>query len=427
MAYVRYTPVMRFAWVGASILVGTTACASAPDESFGQSQSAINGGTRTGASHPYAVGLLAGGQGSCSGALIAPNLVLTARHCVSQLNTGQALTPTSVFNANYAANDVVVTTRDTIDGNPSGATNYIGREVKYPASNMAFGNDIALLILNRNVPASEAKPITPAVEHALYNTKRYSTGMTAIGFGITDVGLNDSGTRRIRTGLNILCMNGSRAPCQGQDEQGTLVNFPNEFFSSGGVCSGDSGSSAFEANSMAAGAPISMGVLSRGPGTSCDTGVYTRTDVHKTLIIQAALRAATLGGYAAPAWTQPATPDPEDAPYTPPVKGALGSTCTSNSGCNSKICAAGPDGKKVCTVACTLEPDSCAEGFACTDDYCYVGEKAVPPPEEPPPEAPPVEATTTTTTTTGCSTSGSGNAGAFALMTLCFALLRRRR
>lgn len=410
---------MRNACLGLALV--SLGCASAPDQPLGTNASAISGGSETGASYPYAVGLLSGGASLCSGALIAPNLVLTARHCVSTLNTGGQLTASSVFISNFRPAEIVVTTKSTIDGN-----GFRAREVLYPTSNKAKGNDIALIILNSNVPAAEAKPVTPAVQHALFNTKRYSTGMTAIGFGLTGAGNNDSGTRRIRSNLSIECMDGSTTPCSSiMDPSGEAPIDANEFISSGGVCSGDSGSSAYEAKSMAAGAPISMGVASRAPDT-CDLAVYTRTDAHKALIIQAGKRAASLGGYTVPVWTQAVTPDPEDTPYVPPPKGALGAACTVSAECESKLCAKKPTGSgRVCSQTCSPDPDDCPDGFACgTGNQCFAGQKAVTEPaaEEPPAAETPPGETTASAESSGCSSAGSQSSPGFSLLAAALAL-----
>jgi MYXO-CTERM domain-containing protein len=97
--------------------------------------------------------------------------------------------------------------------------------------------------------------------------------------------------------------------------------------------------------------------------------------------------------------------------------------------CKSNACRKGPDGNSVCTEPCTLDPDSCAAGFACSaEGYCYKGTKVGEPPVDAPPvDAPPVGATPTAAESSGCNTSGTGNASGFALLTLCFALMRRRR
>jgi len=96
------------------------------------------------------------------------------------------------------------------------------------------------------------------------------------------------------------------------------------------VCSGDSGSGAFDQRSFEAGAPYVIGALSRGPQTRdrCLSAIYSRTDAHAKLIVDAAVRAAARGDYAAPPWTRtpPGAPPPQD--NAPPCDGA---TCTESS------------------------------------------------------------------------------------------------
>jgi hypothetical protein len=423
----RYTARMRFAYRHAAAAVlglfGSVACGSesAPEPELGIAREAIQGGATT-TKYPFAVGINIGGQGTCSGALIAPNLVLTARHCVSTLNTGELIQPTSQFNQNYTASSFGITTQAIM---PQGSSGYRGaREVLYPASNRAVGNDIALIILSSNVPASEATPVTPGVQHAMYNTKRNSSLFTAIGYGITGVGLNDSGTRRFRADMLVQCVNGSRTYCSPvTDTTGSSGIAPEEFVASAGVCSGDSGSSAYEQPSLNAGAPVSLGVLSRGPGTSCDQAVYSRTDSHKDFIIKGGLRAATLGGYPAPAWTVPAAQDPEDKPYIP-NSGKLGEACQLNDDCASKFCvqnSAGSTVARICTQACVADPDNCPTGYVCNAKLkCVSGVKPGDPPPEPPveempPAAEPAPTAAAPQESSGCTTSpvGTGSRSAW--------------
>src|SRR5438132_127277 len=86
---------MRIRFVGAVAFVASVwavGCSSnatheARDEGVSATAQAIQGGTSD-TTHTFAVGVCGGAKGqcqfTCSGALIAPNLVVTARHCVEQ-------------------------------------------------------------------------------------------------------------------------------------------------------------------------------------------------------------------------------------------------------------------------------------------------------------------------------------------------------
>ncbi len=431
---------MRNLALSLSAALAVVACSTSPDGSApatGRAAQAISGGTDDPA-HPFALGLRINGGGTCSAALIAPNLVLTARHCVSPVSTGGSIDATSVFTGNYPANELQVTTSADMG---SGSFRAVS-EVVTPTNNKSQGNDIALLILQANVPAAEATPITPSVQHAIFNTKRYGNAVAGIGYGVTMTSGNDSGQRRIRQNIPITCIDGSKTACD------TVVDGSNarllaltEFMAGEGLCSGDSGSTAYEQMSLTAGTPISFGVASRVFSNGSSTNgavcgqyvVYSRTDSHKDFIIATAKRAATLGGYTEPAWTTPVTPDPEDTPYVAPPKPpaatpkALGETCTANKDCTSKVCLAPGDDKFVCTQACS-DTKACPTGFSCDSNYCF--KSAAPEPTSSSSGGAEPTPVSTTTTTSGCSTS-PGSTGASALWMglsgLGLLLLRARR
>ena len=150
------------------------------------------------------------------------------------------------------------------------------------ASDNFCGNDVALLILNRNVPASEGTPIVPRLDLPTFAGERY----TAVGYGHTGAG-NDSGTRRYKEGRQTLC--GGKRPCSSSQ-----TNF-SEFVGTEGTCQGDSGGAPIDSEGRV------FGALSRGPGT-CGQGTYAGIHEWRDWIRETALRAAQLGGYGPLPW-----------------------------------------------------------------------------------------------------------------------------
>jgi MYXO-CTERM domain-containing protein len=428
---------------GLVVLAAAVGCSSstAPEASeiAGSTSQAIQGGT-VDTADSYTVGLCinrqtSGGQTfcayTCSGALIAPNLVVTARHCVMQ-SPETIDCATSQFGAQLGS---VSITTDTVIAS---ATHWFPVKttggIVTPVPKGVCGNDIALLTLTGNVPANLATPIIPVVQYPMTNHNLYSFYEDAIGYGITAVGANDSGTRRIKKDVKIECIPGdAQRDCGDLTGSGLTAN---EFVTGDATCSGDSGSSAIEHNSRLAGAPASLGVLSRGgqDGTVCKFGIYTRLDVYHDLIVNTVKAAAPLGGYAVPSWTQPAPPEPTDAgtpkadsgPSTP-AAGELGADCTKDSECSSKNCVSSGGDNFVCADTCdpSAAPSSCPDGYKCTaandTGYCFA-------------DTPGAGANkTTTTTTNGCSVSHDPTKpvpwrtlGVVAVIGLAFASRRRR-
>lgn len=292
---------------------GTRAPSGSPSEPrLGRRADAIQGGSVDAAS-TFAVAVVDEDDGVCSGTLIAPNLVLTARHCVASDDGGDTVDcANDHFLAPRPAAALRVST-STSNVTFAGAAFHVGKIV-VPADTLFCGNDLALLVLDSLVPASVATPATPAIDPKLTDRKTFGAELTAIGYGITSPVASDEGTRRKRTGVPIACIPGDAAACDPADYD--MTN--SELAAGEGLCDGDSGSGAYEPKSLAAGEPIVMGVLSRAGDDAgkCVDAIYVRTDTASALLVSAAKDAAKTGGYPAPSWADPTGTAKPDAGET---------------------------------------------------------------------------------------------------------------
>lgn len=441
---------MQHRWLGLSAMgmlaIGILDCGTPNDADaigdVGAVRQAIQGG-ETDAVHRFAVGLCRGGRSNdpratcparCSGALILPNLVATARHCVSDSPSTVDCTATSpTFGALKGGQLLITTNQDlfgtaTIDASGSGW--YSVKSITVPTDNHLCGNDIALITLNKLVPTSEAKPVIPGVQYLMWDpAASYKRNFAAIGYGNasaspdlsitpTSPTYEGSGIRRKREFLNVICTPGADVlDCPAE------AKIPkNEFVGSDGICAGDSGSSAFEKQSYLDGAPVSFGVLSRGgeSGSTCQGSVYTRFDGHRDFVIETAKQAsASWTLYPEPTWTAQ-KPAPTTSTTTTSSSGAtaeLGETCRSSSVCKSQLCVDPGDGNQICTKICDAnKADSCPSGYACADSMCLPAEASTP-------AAPKV-----VRQDSGCKvTSGRANHGFFSMILAAFALFVHRR
>lgn len=382
--------------VGVANAVGC-GTASKSDEAARSTDQAVQGGTSD-TTHTFEVGVCGlGSPGNCqllcTGTLIAPNLVVTARHCVSQTPPGSVDCATTAFQGQYSPNNFYITTNSSLF--QSSGTWVRASKFVTPTPTLLCGNDIALIILASNVPASAATPVTPNVMYDLRDRTHISKlADTAIGFGLTDpTNMNSAGTRHIRQNIQFNCIPNdpsSFVDCWKHGYQDIMRE--QELYSGDGPCEGDSGSGAFSQAQFDNGQFLSLGVLSRGgvtlDGKTCQGSFYTRLDSYRDLIIQTAKQAATMGGYTPPDWVNSppiaplpdgGTKPPADGGTTPtgdagntPAPGQLGAPCSINDDCDSKNCSA-VDGKTfVCTQSCDAQ-NACPDGFACKYGFCFAG------------------------------------------------------
>ncbi|MBX3188145.1 MAG: trypsin-like serine protease [Labilithrix sp.] len=173
---------------------------------------------------------------SCSGTMIARNLVLTARHCVGDLNDDITMTD---YPANVLHVYVGATAPRDVERNASPAAT--GKRLFVPRTKNLIP-DVALILLDAEVEA-------PIASIRLDGGAKENEALTIVGYGIDET--NEKPAMRMqRTGVSVIAL--------GPTTTNHHELFEGEFAFGEAACSGDSGGPALSAKSKAI-----VGVASR--------------------------------------------------------------------------------------------------------------------------------------------------------------------
>ncbi len=340
-------------------------CIAEPGEELVSSSAApIIGGTNTVlGEYPTLVSIES--VGLCTGTLIAPDIVLTAAHCINPQVLG-------------LSNQAAVTSATKVRLDSMRAFSGTGRVIQAKETIPHSGFDINGLgdddigIIRLMEPVTDRPPTSI---NRNFNDAPPGVTVTQVGFGVSQAGNQNS------AGTAHTLANKVSISCAGIGLDSALICF-NQTDGSG-KCEGDSGGPSFATIN---GTVKVVGVTSFGDQNCTQFGADTRVDGELDFLNQFApeLQCVADGMCTAVCGAGGLPNDPDCATCesssdcdnndhvcyegfcVPGVNlpGGLGAPCADNTQCNSGICGGGPDGMR-CTEICEPDSSNCPGGYDC--------------------------------------------------------------
>lgn len=282
------------------------------------------------------------GHQTCTATMLAPNLLVTARHCVGSLAESGAVEDWDARDLRvFVGREAFSVLRE--DPTRSAAS---GRELVVPSSR-SFYPDVALVVLDRALD-------TPVAPMRIDGGASVGERLDVVGFGLDESGTRPA-ARMERTGLEIYALGPGRSRIGEPLAKGELV------FGEA-ACSGDSGGPAFSSATgalVAVASRVGNGTApnAEAPAAFCigdDTDdVYTDlspvTDVVSRAFVAAGASPRLEQGGPASDGTLASAPLPAGASAAPPP-----SVVATRGGCSASASTSAPSGAIAAMIAAGL-------------------------------------------------------------------------